>query len=97
MHAVTHARMQVKAVDTNGAGDTFATAYMLALAARSRDPGGHTAGLPSSANSLLFARRLGWSAANELSRATSPAIRLCPTLLLHAPSEATSLHLQPRR
>lgn len=30
---------QVNAVDTNGAGDTFATAYMLALAARARDPG----------------------------------------------------------
>ena len=30
---------QVAAVDTNGAGDTFATAYMLALAGRSRSPG----------------------------------------------------------
>jgi len=30
---------QVVAADTNGAGDTFATAYMLALAAGARDPG----------------------------------------------------------
>ena len=30
---------QVTAVDTNGAGDTFATSYMLALAARRRSPG----------------------------------------------------------
>ena len=28
-----------KVIDTNGAGDTFATAYMLAVAARSSDPG----------------------------------------------------------
>ena len=34
-----HACLQVTAVDTNGAGDTFATAYMLALAARSLSPG----------------------------------------------------------
>lgn len=32
-------RAQVEAVDTNGAGDTFATAYMLALARRARSPG----------------------------------------------------------
>ena len=31
--------LQVTAVDTNGAGDTFATAYMLAMAARSLHPG----------------------------------------------------------
>ncbi len=30
---------QVAAVDTNGAGDTFATAYMLALARHARSPG----------------------------------------------------------
>lgn len=30
---------QVHAVDTNGAGDTFATAYMLALASGSANPG----------------------------------------------------------
>lgn len=30
---------QVAAVDTNGAGDTFATAYMLALARRAHSPG----------------------------------------------------------
>ncbi len=30
---------QVTAVDTNGAGDTFATAYMIALAARDSNPG----------------------------------------------------------
>jgi len=30
---------QVTAVDTNGAGDTFATAYMIALAARDSSPG----------------------------------------------------------
>ena len=30
---------QVTAVDTNGAGDTFATAYMIALAARHHNPG----------------------------------------------------------
>ena len=30
---------QVAAVDTNGAGDTFATAYMLALARRAGSPG----------------------------------------------------------
>eukprot|EP00891_Asterochloris_glomerata_P009456 jgi/Astpho2/9456/Aster-01714 len=42
---VTAAGMQhleaekVTAVDTNGAGDTFATSYMLALAARRRSPG----------------------------------------------------------
>lgn len=28
-----------KVIDTNGAGDTFATAYMLAIAAHSVDPG----------------------------------------------------------
>ena len=32
-------RFQVEAVDTNGAGDTFATAYMLALARHARSPG----------------------------------------------------------
>ena len=32
-------RVQVTAVDTNGAGDTFATAYMLALASGSNQPG----------------------------------------------------------
>ena len=31
--------LQVAAVDTNGAGDTFATMYMLALARGDRDPG----------------------------------------------------------
>lgn len=31
--------MQTAAVDTNGAGDTFATAYMLALALRDPHPG----------------------------------------------------------
>ena len=31
--------LQVAAVDTNGAGDTFATSYMLALAAGERNPG----------------------------------------------------------
>ena len=31
--------LQVAAVDTNGAGDTFATAYMLALMWRSAEPG----------------------------------------------------------
>lgn len=31
--------LQVAAVDTNGAGDTFATAYMLALARHARNPG----------------------------------------------------------
>ena len=30
---------QVDAVDTNGAGDTFATAYMLAVASHVRSPG----------------------------------------------------------
>lgn len=30
---------QVTAVDTNGAGDTFATAYMIALASQDSDPG----------------------------------------------------------
>ena len=34
--------VQVVAVDTNGAGDTFATSYMLALAAGDSSPG-HTA------------------------------------------------------
>lgn len=34
-----HLHAQVAAVDTNGAGDTFATAYMLALATRSLHPG----------------------------------------------------------
>ena len=34
-----HGWVQVTAVDTNGAGDTFATAYMLALASRSSRPG----------------------------------------------------------
>ena len=39
-HRVTVPRWtQVTAVDTNGAGDTFATAYMLALASRSSRPG----------------------------------------------------------
>ena len=31
--------MQVQAVDTNGAGDTFATAYMLAVATHAPNPG----------------------------------------------------------
>jgi hypothetical protein len=31
--------LQVEAVDTNGAGDTFATVYMLALARGEKDPG----------------------------------------------------------
>ena len=31
--------IKVAAVDTNGAGDTFATAYMLALARHARSPG----------------------------------------------------------
>ena len=31
--------LQVTAVDTNGAGDTFATAYMIALAAQDSNPG----------------------------------------------------------
>ena len=31
--------VQVTAVDTNGAGDTFATAYMIALAGRNSNPG----------------------------------------------------------
>ena len=35
--------MQVKAVDTNGAGDTFATAYMLAIATHTRNPGAPSA------------------------------------------------------
>ena len=39
LNSLLHECAQVAAVDTNGAGDTFATAYMLALARHARSPG----------------------------------------------------------
>ena len=46
-------------MDTNGAGDTFATAYMLAMAGRSRNPGA-AATWAASRSSSVCTLMLSW-------------------------------------